>query len=68
MWRPAFSRTLLSAIVSLGAGGPVHRSLGEGGRPSAEARAVTADSEEPSQSELKWLAQLHTIGHTPLLI
>ena len=48
-----FSRT--SDVAS---GFPVHRSLGEGGsRTSAE-----ADTDGPSQADLKWRAQLHTIG------
>lgn len=51
------------AVVDVASGVPVHRSLGEGGsQTSAEARVVAADTEEPSQSQLKWLAQVHTIG------
>ncbi|MDP2319042.1 MAG: hypothetical protein Q8O42_06865 [Acidobacteriota bacterium] len=47
-----------AGVGNVASGFPVHRSLGEGGsRTSAE-----ADPDGPSQADLKWRAQLHTIG------
>jgi len=59
LWTAA-ARTAVGDVAS---GFPVHRSLGEGGsRTSAETCALAAGTDGPSQSELKWLAQLHAIG------
>ena len=53
--------------VDVASGFPVHRSLGEGGSRTAEVAAfiqtsATADTDGPSQADLKWRAQQHTIG------
>ncbi len=50
-------------VGNVASGFPVHRSLGEGGsRTSAESCALSADTDGPSNADLKWLSQLQTIG------
>ncbi|MGE3490890.1 MAG: hypothetical protein AB7N29_12865 [Vicinamibacterales bacterium] len=48
-----FSRTSASAVVDVASGFS---------RTSEETCALSSGTDSPSQSELKWLAQLHTIG------
>lgn len=61
-------RSLLLAIGvftllwTLGARTPANPSPGLLIGAAGESCALTADSDGPSQSELKWRAQLHTIG------